>query len=244
MAWAAAIPAIIGAAGQIAGGAISAKGQGSANRYNLMIARENRAFQERMSSTAYQRAATDLSAAGLNRILALGSPASSPSGSIAVMKNPKAELGKSVGRAATTAMNLKMQQEQMHLMNSQAAQMDATAANQSEQAATSARQRTQIDAQVEYIHQQIAESVAREGVSSAQAIIQGTHAQLYQAIGPALSALEKVFPSLRGVFGAIRMKLTKKPPKKTGGKTRGIPTSKAPAKFPIANPGNRRLPGT
>jgi len=105
MAWPAA--AIIGAGADVLGGLFGMSGQSSANRANERIAKENREFQERMSSTAYQRAAKDLDAAGLNRILALGSPASTPGGATAVMQNKKAPLARGVSQSAHTALALK-----------------------------------------------------------------------------------------------------------------------------------------
>lgn len=98
-------------------------GQSSANKANIQLAREQMAFQERMSGTAYQRAAHDLEKAGLNRILALGSPASSPAGQTAQVQNVKkagvesaligAQLGKILAetKAASARASLTKTQE-------------------------------------------------------------------------------------------------------------------------------------
>jgi hypothetical protein len=95
--------------GNLIGGLMEQSGQRRANESNERIARENRAFQERMSSTAYQRSAKDLESAGLNRILALGSPSSTPSGAVATMQNEKKGLGDKVAGAAASAVAVRQQ---------------------------------------------------------------------------------------------------------------------------------------
>lgn len=95
------------------GGAVSAYGQHQANKTNVALSREQMDFQERMSSTAYQRAMQDMKKAGLNPILAYQrGGASTPGGSQATVQD---ELGKGVA----TALEYKRLTEELKQIRSQ-----------------------------------------------------------------------------------------------------------------------------
>lgn len=80
--------AAIGAAGGLLAGGLNYYGQKQANKQNVASARESMDFQERMSSTAYQRSMEDMRKAGLNPILAARQGgASTPGGAQALAQN-------------------------------------------------------------------------------------------------------------------------------------------------------------
>ena len=113
--------------GPLIGGLFGKKGQDSANRTNLQIARENREWQERMSNTAYSRAAADMEKAGLNRILALGKPASTPAGNVATMLNANKPLAEGITTAINSAIQAKRLAQEVKESNARIQDINASA---------------------------------------------------------------------------------------------------------------------
>lgn len=194
--WGPIIGAGISAIGNLAGGAISSAGQAGANaanwqqaqmrqRFEAEQAQKQMDFQERMSSTAYQRSMADMRAAGLNPILAYQQGgASTPGGAMAgasmsTFENAMEGLGEGVSSAsqvARNALDLKLVKENIDRISSESDLLKAntvlSAANATKAAqdtATSASQMRRADADAALIAEQIKTPAAQRALFGAQA---------------------------------------------------------------------------
>lgn len=126
--------ALITGGSGIIGGILGSRSQAKANAANIALARDQMAWEERMSNTAHQREVKDLTAAGLNPLLSVNGGASVP-----VMQAPHVEsegrmLAEGVSAAGAKALEYASLRQQIETSRQQAKAYSAQALSTAEDA--------------------------------------------------------------------------------------------------------------
>ena len=189
------------AGANVLGSVLGAFGQGGANAANASMAREawnnnlyammeNQRFQERMSSTAYQRAMNDMRYAGLNPILAYSQGGATTPGGMgasmqaATMQNELGGLGDGISSAAQAAKDWEAKdlvKEQAKNTQSQTELNKATEGLAKQNEATSAAQQKKAEEEAENVRLSrplIGAQTSAAAASAAQAAANARHTNL------------------------------------------------------------------
>lgn len=112
--------------GSLGGGVSGYFGEKEAREADLSSAREQMAFQERMSSTSHRREVEDLRAAGLNPALSANSGASTPVGTSIDAENLLSGVGPSISNSVSSAVAMKGLNQNIKESNSRIGLNNAT----------------------------------------------------------------------------------------------------------------------
>lgn len=174
----------------------------AADRSDAM-AREEMAFQERMSNSAYQRARSDMEKAGINPMLAVqNGGASTPSG--AMGSAPLAQATDVFGRAVSGAMDMMRLQNETKAQGSQQALNDAMSTKALADAGASGASSKQMQASTKALESQMEAIAARAKADKVQSDYDykaGTYDALMKRLNPALNSAKSAKDLLNPMNG-------------------------------------------